>query len=110
MKHKKESPPVNPKFLSFGEIIFDRINDEFFLGGAPLNFAWFTNQMEVDTTFVSSVGNDEIGRKAISGVKKTGIQTFVTLSKSDTGAAEVNESGEFRIICPAACAQLHGNQ
>ena len=102
MKHKKESPPVNPKFLSFGEIIFDRINDEFFLGGAPLNFAWFTNQMEVDTTFVSSVGNDEIGRKAISEVKKTGIQTFVTLSESDTGTAEVNESGEFRIICPAA--------
>jgi fructokinase len=102
MKHKKESTSVNPKFLSFGEIIYDRINDEFFLGGAPLSFAWFTNQMEVDTTFVSSVGNDAIGRKAISEIKKTGMQTFVNLNELSTGTDEVNESGGFRIICPAA--------
>ena len=36
---------MKPKILSYGEIIFDLIEGRPFLGGAPLNFAWFVNQL-----------------------------------------------------------------
>ena len=59
---------MKPKILSYGEIIFDVIKGKSFLGGAPLNFAWFANQLGGETTLISAVGNDDLGLEAISTI------------------------------------------
>ena len=103
LKHTNKNRRPTPKFLSFGEIIFDKINGEYFLGGAPVNFAWFTSQISTETTLISTVGRDDLGRQAISAIEKTGMQSCIGISDLETGTAVVHdESGDFDIIYPAA--------
>ena len=103
LKHTIKNRREPSKILSFGEIIFDQINGEYFLGGAPLNFAWYTSQISTETTLISAVGNDDRGRQAISKLKKTNIRTCIRVNDIETGTAVVHdESGNFDIISPAA--------
>ena len=61
------------KILSFGEILFDIIEDDPHLGGAPLNFAAHVSQCGMESYIYSKVGNDELGKAAIKEVKKLGV-------------------------------------
>ena len=46
---------MKQRILSYGEIIFDVVEGVPFLGGAPLNFAWFVNQLGGESTLASAV-------------------------------------------------------
>lgn len=63
------------RVLSFGEILFDIIEDENYLGGAPLNFAAHLAQQGVESYIFSSVGNDELGTEALEKIRKIGVKT-----------------------------------
>ena len=97
---------MKPKILSYGEIIFDVIKGKSFLGGAPLNFAWFANQLGGETTLISAVGNDDLGLEAISTINNYGINSHINISNQPTGTATVNSNGRFDITYPAAWSKI----
>lgn len=85
------------KLLSFGEILWDVFDTRKAIGGAPLNFAAYASMLGADSYLVSAVGNDELGREALSIVESYGIGTDYTsiLGDKQTGSCVVtlNEQG-----------------
>jgi fructokinase len=82
---------------SFGEVLFDMIDDEPHLGGAPLNFAWYASQMGAEVSLLSTVGKDQLGDRALNTILNTKIEAIVTRSELPTGVAEVSSDGSFTI-------------
>ena len=78
--------------LSFGEILWDIINGKAYIGGAPFNLAVHLTKMGCKSTFISSVGNDDLGQKALKEAKKRGIDTtFIKIHPNlPTGTVEVS--------------------
>jgi len=97
---------MKPKILSYGEIIFDLVQGRPFLGGAPLNFAWFINQLGGEATLFSSVGKDAMGSEAVSRIEEYGINNHINISNQPTGTAIVNPEGKFEISYPAAWSAI----
>ena len=92
-----KNPLKGLQIASFGEILFDMIDDEPHLGGAPLNFAWYASQMGAEVAFLSTVGNDQLGDKALSAILNTKIEPIITRSELPTGVAKVSSDGSFTI-------------
>lgn len=63
------------RVLSFGEILFDIIEGEHYLGGAPLNFAAHLARQGVESYIFSSIGQDELGREALQQIRRIGVKT-----------------------------------
>lgn len=108
------------RIVCVGEILFDVIGENEYLGGAPLNFGAHAQKLGHEVFLLSGVGNDDRGRRALTQLKDRGISTeFVqVMSEQNTGTAEVELDMEgkpaFRIVRPAAYdfvdlppAQLH---
>ena len=74
-----KNPLKGLQIASFGEILFDMIDDEPHLGGAPLNFAWYASQMGAEVAFLSTVGNDQLGDKALSAILNTKIEPIINI-------------------------------
>ena len=79
------------KVISFGEILFDIIEGENYLGGAPLNFAAHLAKQEVESYIFSRVGEDALGKKAFKQIKETEVKTaFIQLDRQHpTGTVPV---------------------
>lgn len=79
------------KALSFGEILFDIIEGEAHLGGAPLNFAAHLARCGVDSYILSRLGKDELGKQALSEIAALGVQTRLIQKdlQHPTGRVEV---------------------
>ncbi len=78
------------KLLSFGEILYDVFGGEKSLGGAPLNVSYHFHKCGGEASVISAVGDDELGRDALSVMEKNGIGTEgVALSSFPTGRADV---------------------
>lgn len=91
------------RVLSFGEILFDIIEGEYYLGGAPLNFAGHLAQLGVDAYILSAVGDDELGRRAVHEVGKLGVNLSLVQQKKEypTGTVPVvikNGQPEYTIL------------
>jgi len=80
------------KALLFGEILWDIINGEPYIGGAPFNLAAHLSKMGIESTLISSVGKDELGRKALQEAEKRKIDSsFIKPHPClPTGIVEVN--------------------
>ena len=59
--------------LSFGEIVWDIIEEEEHLGGAPLNLAAHLAQLGYQSDLVSRVGADRRGGAALDAMKRIGV-------------------------------------
>lgn len=59
--------------LVFGEILWDIIEGNHHLGGAPLNFAAHLKKCGEASTIISALGNDTLGEKALALVKGLGV-------------------------------------
>lgn len=73
------------RILVFGEVLFDCIEGENHLGGAPLNFAVNAHRLGANPTFISALGADELGRRArmemeAFGLNLRGVQTKKSLA------------------------------
>jgi len=91
------------------EILWDCFPYGNFLGGATTNVAYHLNQLPVSPVIVASVGNDELGQKAMKQISmKWGCDTNMisVLDHVPTGKVEVhlNENGDatYAIESPAA--------
>lgn len=63
------------KVLSFGEILFDIIEGQPYLGGAPLNFAAHLARCGAKSYIISRVGADELGKLAHLKIEELGVET-----------------------------------
>ncbi len=96
------------KIISLGEILWDVFPDAEHLGGAPFNFAAHAHRLGHEVLFVSAVGDDERGHKALARAEELGLSTrFVRcLAGEATGTVSVklDSSGQpqFTIHRPAA--------
>lgn len=91
------------RVLSFGEILFDIIEGENYLGGAPLNFAAHLAQLGAESYILSRVGKDELGKKAIEQVGSIRVKAdFIQQdSRHPTGTVPVefiNGQPDYTII------------
>ena len=100
------------KALSFGEVLWDVYPDRICIGGAPLNFAAHLARHGNQVFFVSSVGEDELGRKALEQIEKWNVSTeYVSISKSlPTGQCIVSLDGNgtptYNILPDTACDSI----
>ncbi len=96
------------KILAIGETIWDVIGADEHLGGAPFNFTVHATRLGHDVTFLSGVGADDRGRRAIEEARRLGIDTasIQTQPGVPTGTATVELDAErqphFEIHRPAA--------
>ena len=89
---------VEYKILSFGEVLFDLISGKCFLGGAPLNFAWYADQIGIGISMLSAVGKDKLGERALSLISESGINPFISKNQFPTGTVNVHADGSFDIV------------
>lgn len=80
--------------LVYGTILFDHIKNDYFIGGCHTNVAAHCAKLGLDTTMVSSVGDDLLGRRALDWMNAIGIHTeYVTTDRAHpTGTVEVDLS------------------
>jgi len=94
--------------LSIGELLWDLFPEGAHLGGAPFNFAASCARLGHTALFLSAVGEDDWGKKALEGVGAAGVSTeFVQrTTKAPTGAVNVvfDKDGQpdYTIQRPAA--------
>ena len=79
------------KVLAFGEILWDIINGEEFLGGAPFNFAAHCARCGNEAYIISRVGDDRLGRKALNLSHTHGVDSqFIQIDRNHpTGVVDV---------------------
>jgi fructokinase len=78
------------RVLCFGEVLWDHIEKEYHLGGAPLNFAAHSAQFGSESSIISAVGKDDLGEKTLEGVRKVNVKTdLIALVPQPTGVVEV---------------------
>ena len=80
------------KILSFGEVLFDLIEGEAHLGGAPLNFAVNCSRLGAEANILSALGTDELGASAREQIAALGLSTehLQEISDKTTGRVEVS--------------------
>jgi len=85
------------KVLAFGEVLWDIINDNAHLGGAPLNFAAHTVQCGGEAAILSRVGSDRFGNEARGRIEKLSVNTSLLQMDNEkpTGTVPVTlENGQ----------------
>lgn len=84
------------KILAFGEILYDVDvkKGESVLGGAPMNFCSHLSKLGASGYMLSSVGDDELGKKALESADKFNVNTkYVIVSTHPTGMCNVTYNG-----------------
>lgn len=93
-------------FISFGEILFDVFPDKATLGGAPLNVAGHLTKLGLNGYILSAVGDDELGKRAISEINNLGLNTEkISTLNYETGKAIITLNGknaEYKFNMPCA--------
>jgi fructokinase len=110
------------KIISLGEVLWDILPATEHLGGAPFNFAFHVHSLGHEVCFVSAVGEDRHGLRALEQMEKTGLLTrfirrtathptgtvSVTLNASDGPQYQVHRPAayDFPALAPADCDSL----
>lgn len=61
------------KFLAFGEVLWDIIDDQAYIGGAPFNLAAHASRCGLDAYLLSCVGADDLGRRALAEIDRMNV-------------------------------------
>lgn len=77
--------------LCIGEILWDRMPEGNFLGGAPFNVAYHLSKFGWSVKFISRVGADDLGAEAIRRVENLGISAeYIQIDENkSTGVVDV---------------------
>lgn len=80
-----------PSVVSFGEVLWDLFPDSRVIGGAPFNFASHLSKLGAEVTFISAVGQDDLGEAAAEQIRKMGMADTCTtrLAEYPTGFCKV---------------------
>ncbi len=83
------------KILTFGEVLYDIFDDDYKIGGAPLNFSAHFSKLGGNGYVLSAVGDDELGNRAIKIADEIGVNTrFILQTKHRTGFCRVTCNGD----------------
>lgn len=96
--------------LAFGEVLWDVIDGQKFLGGAPLNFAVHFVQCGGKSALLSGVGKDEDGTNALALLKEKNVDTSSVAQHSEyaTGTVTVTlKNGQPSYIIHESVAYDH---
>jgi len=63
------------RIVSFGEVLWDVFPGKSLLGGAPLNVAMRLHNQGAQVTMLSTVGDDELGHRALEEIQAQGLST-----------------------------------
>lgn len=79
------------RVAALGEILWDLIGDQELLGGATFNFSVQLSRLGHDVAFLSAVGDDDRGRRALQAAQQFGLSTkFIhTTTDAPTGTVSV---------------------
>ena len=79
------------RLASLGEILWDLIDGQELLGGATFNFSVQLSRLGHDVSFISAVGDDDRGRRALARAAEVGLSTeFIrTVKDAPTGTVSV---------------------
>jgi len=79
------------RLASIGEILWDLIGGQELLGGATFNFSVQLSRLGHDVAFISAVGDDDRGRRALEAAARLGLSTrFIRIVKdAPTGTVSV---------------------
>ena len=79
------------KIVSIGEVLWDVIEQQEYLGGAPFNFAAHLRQLGHTVFFVSGVGRDPRGERILEKMTELGLSTgyVACVENVATGVVEV---------------------
>ncbi|MCR9155065.1 MAG: carbohydrate kinase [Bacteroidetes bacterium] len=80
------------KILSYGEVLFDLIEGEAHLGGAPLNFAVNCSRLGADVKILSALGADNLAASAREQIVQFGLSTELIQERSDKATGQVSVS------------------
>ena len=70
--------------IVFGEIIYDIYNNIPQLGGAALNYSWHLSQLGIKVLLISSIGNDDLGKKALEKIQSNDLISYsITVKEPD---------------------------
>ena len=76
--------------LSFGEILWDIFPDKKVIGGAPFNFSAHLAKLGAQVSFVTEVGDDELGEQTLECIREKNVSDRLTgKSAYPTGACFV---------------------
>jgi fructokinase len=65
------------KIVGLGELLWDVLPSGKRLGGAPVNFAFYTKELGANAGIISAVGNDALGKELYEKISVLGIDTSV---------------------------------
>lgn len=98
----------NSRVICFGEVLWDNLPEGRKPGGAPMNVAYHLNQLGIESSIVSRVGDDQNGKDLKSFIDGKGIPVqFIqkdTEYKTSEVAVHVSEDKEvsYEILYPVA--------
>ena len=98
----------NPVVICFGEILWDLLPSGKIAGGAPMNVAYQTNNLGMQSRMISRVGTDDLGQDLLAFLQGKGVSTDLVQTDSDypTGIVNVtlDDKGipSYEIVQPAA--------
>ena len=100
-------PDRRPSVVGIGELLWDLLPDGPRLGGAPFNVIAHLARFGCRATYVSAVGRDDLGGRAVAEVGRLGVATSgIQVNDLPTGVARVTldaaGSPDFAIATPAA--------
>lgn len=64
---------MEKRIIVFGEVLVDKVNDQWHPGGAPFNVASHLRALGQDPLFISAIGKDEIGNFLLKKASEWGI-------------------------------------
>ena len=91
---------MTPRIVGIGEVLWDLLPAGRQMGGAPANVICHAAMMGADTTLVSRVGSDELGREIAGNLRSIGVRTDCLQSDADrptgTVGVELDVQGQPR--------------
>jgi len=83
------------RILGIGELLWDLFPDGARLGGAPFNVVANLRRLGHPAAFVTAVGDDDLGRRALTAADELGVEaTFVSVALDlPTGTVDVTPDG-----------------
>jgi len=100
----------------FGEVLWDVFPTHKVIGGAPLNVALRLKSLGIDVAMISSIGNDDNGKKAIEYLQENNlnasyVQTDAALKTGHVIVSlDKNGSASYQIYKPVAWDNIQVNQ
>ncbi|MCC5938980.1 MAG: carbohydrate kinase [Lunatimonas sp.] len=104
------------KAICFGEMLWDVFPKKKIAGGAPMNVALHLQHLGLDTSMISRVGKDKLGRELFRFVERYGLDTSLIQEDGElpTGTVHVNDTDpeniQYDIVKPAAWDRVTWNE